>query len=71
MPVPAAALGRDGVEELARESAAGELQLELVVTGQFKYETHSHRRSLRVICPLKLALSKGKSPAKFTRVVCV
>ncbi|KAK3129689.1 hypothetical protein QOZ80_6BG0483350 [Eleusine coracana subsp. coracana] len=43
----------------------GVLKIEVVVTGQFKYAGHHHRRSLRVTCPLELAL-----PAPFTRVVC-
>lgn len=61
-----AGLGSDGVDEFARESAAGVFQLELVVSGEVRYQAHLHRRNFSASCPLKLSLSTGA----FARVRC-
>ncbi|KAL6655214.1 hypothetical protein ACP70R_006040 [Stipagrostis hirtigluma subsp. patula] len=63
------ALGRAGVAEFARASAAGVFELELAVAGEVRYEAHN-RRSLRVTCPLKLSLSTATAVAPFSRVKC-
>ncbi|KAL6648203.1 hypothetical protein ACP70R_012427 [Stipagrostis hirtigluma subsp. patula] len=64
------ALGRGGVTEFARESAAGVFELVLAVAGEVSYQAHLHRRSIRVTCPLKLSLSTATAPAPFSRVKC-
>ncbi|KAK3129687.1 hypothetical protein QOZ80_6BG0483320 [Eleusine coracana subsp. coracana] len=71
---PLQELGSGAAAELAREiSAAGKvIQIEVVITGQFKYEAHYHRRGLSVTCPLELALSSmaTAAPTEFVGVVC-
>ncbi|CAN6227397.1 unnamed protein product [Urochloa humidicola] len=69
---PVAALGDDEMEEFARETDAGlfELELELAVLGEVKYEGHRHSRGVRATCPLKLGLSTATGTASFTRVEC-
>ncbi|TVU08866.1 hypothetical protein EJB05_42289, partial [Eragrostis curvula] len=67
---PPVALGRHAAAELARERAAGAFVLELVVTGELKYQAHPHARSLKVSCPLKLLLSTAPAPAAFAGVQC-
>ncbi|CAL5019502.1 unnamed protein product [Urochloa decumbens] len=63
-------LGSDRVAEFARERVAGEFQLGLIVAGQFKYQAHRGRHSIKVSCPLKLSLSTSTAPAAFARVKC-
>ncbi|TVU08865.1 hypothetical protein EJB05_42288, partial [Eragrostis curvula] len=64
------AIGSDGAAEFARERAAGVFEVELVASGEAKYEAHSRRHSFRVSCPLKLSLSTATAPAAFARVKC-
>ncbi|GJM99281.1 hypothetical protein PR202_ga16369 [Eleusine coracana subsp. coracana] len=66
-------LGSAAAAELARESAGGGgvFQIEVVVTGQFKYEAHYHRRRISVTCPLELGLSSTATAAPAEFVVSV
>ncbi|CAN6233504.1 unnamed protein product [Urochloa humidicola] len=63
-------LGSDKVAEFDRERVAGEFQLGLIVAGEFRYQAHRGRHSIRVSCPLKLSLSTSTAAAAFARVKC-
>ncbi|TVU08882.1 hypothetical protein EJB05_42306, partial [Eragrostis curvula] len=64
----AVALGSDEQAEFARESGVGLFRLELVVSGELKYQGESYRRSFTVRCPLKLPLSTAPTAVAFARV---
>ncbi|PUZ71591.1 hypothetical protein GQ55_2G325400 [Panicum hallii var. hallii] len=64
------ALGPGAAAELARQSAAGVFELDLIVFGEVKYEAHTRRRAIRVTCPLRLSPSTATAPAAFARVKC-
>ncbi|KAK3129694.1 hypothetical protein QOZ80_6BG0483430 [Eleusine coracana subsp. coracana] len=64
------ALDGDEVAEFIRESVAGVFELELVVAGEFTYQTHRGRSSRTVSCPLRLSLSTAAAAAAFESVEC-
>ncbi|OEL20953.1 hypothetical protein BAE44_0018028, partial [Dichanthelium oligosanthes] len=63
-------LGSDREAKFIKEHVAGEFELGLIVSGEFKYQAHSGRRSTRVSCPLKLSLSTSTAAAAFARIKC-
>lgn len=70
-------LGTDGAAAFARDSATGVFGLELVVTGEFKYEAHTGSRTKTAICRLRIPLATSATAtalAAFERTlpqVCV
>ncbi|TVU08880.1 hypothetical protein EJB05_42304, partial [Eragrostis curvula] len=63
----AVALGSDEQAEFARESGVGLFRLELVVSGEVKYQG-ALRLSFTVRCPLKLPLSTAPAAVAFARI---
>ncbi|KAK3160205.1 hypothetical protein QOZ80_1BG0056570 [Eleusine coracana subsp. coracana] len=60
-----APVGSEGVAAFRRESAIGVFRLELVVSGEFKYEAHAGSRSTTVSCPLRVPLSTSAAATAF------
>ena len=68
----AAALGNAGEAEFRKENATGVFELEVAVTGKFKYTLRKTKCKIEATCPLKLQLAPPGTTAvvAFQKVDC-
>jgi hypothetical protein len=64
-------LGNAGEAEFRKQNATGLFEVEVKLTGKFKYTARYHKCKLEATCPLKVQLAPPGSPAVvFQKVEC-